>query len=118
VSESQIDARAHTQAQMLEPGRKTAHEIDRGFQPRPFDMAASERVEVSESIDVDIIDTEPMPTVDPTAELLGTASRRRRPARAATLTSARGGAAAAKKPAGKKPAAPKRSTRSKSTPNS
>ena len=106
VSESQIDARAHTQAQMLEPGRKPAHEIDRGFQPRPFDMAASERVEVSESIDVDIIDTEPMPTVDPTAELLGTASRRRRPARAATLTQ-RGGAAAAKKPAAKKPAAPR-----------
>ena len=102
---------------MLDPGRKPAHEIDRGFQPRPFDIAASEKAEASESIDADIIDTEPMPTVDPTAELLGTASRRRRPARAATLTSARGGPAAAKKPA-KKPAAPKRSTRSKSTGNS
>jgi len=115
ASESQIDARAHSQAHMLEPGRKPAHEIDRGFQPRQFDVAASERVEASESIDADIIDTEPMPTVDPTAELLGTASRRRRPARATTLTSAR--VPAAKKPAAKKPAAPKRSTRSKSTSN-
>ena len=42
-----------------------------------------------------MIDTEPMPTVDPTAELLGTASRRRRPARATTLTGARAAACGA-----------------------
>ncbi|MEP7304745.1 MAG: NYN domain-containing protein [Acidobacteriota bacterium] len=118
ASESQIDARAHSQAHMLEPGRKSGHEIDRGFQPRPFETAPSDKVEASESIDVDIIDTEPMPTVDPTAELLGTASRRRRPARATTLTTARGGPAAAKKPAAKKPAAPRRSARAKTTSNS
>jgi hypothetical protein len=118
ATESQIDARAHSQAQRLDPGRKPAHEIERGFQPRPFEVVPSESVEVPEAADVDIIDTEPMPTVDPTAELLGTASRRRRPTRATTLTSTRGVAAAAKKPAAKKPTAPKRSARSKSSPNS
>jgi uncharacterized LabA/DUF88 family protein len=120
ASESQIDARAYTQAQMVEHARKPGHEIDRGFQARPVDPPPAERVETTESIDADVIDTEPMPTVDPTAELLGTASRRRRPTRTATtLTVARSGgsAGAAKKPAAKKPAAPRRAARSKSTSN-
>jgi hypothetical protein len=109
-----MDARAHAQAQLPDHNmRKPAYESDRGFQPRPLDTAAGEPAEAPESADADVIDTEPMPTVDPTAELLGTASRRRRPARTATIASARGAhAAPAKKPAAKKPAA-RRTARSK-----
>jgi uncharacterized LabA/DUF88 family protein len=114
ATDSQIDARAHAQANMIEPARMPAFESDRGFQPAPFETPASQLAEASESIDVDVIDTEPMPTVDPTAELLGTASRRRRPTRTTTLSAARSGhAAPAKKPAAKKPAAPRRTARSK-----
>jgi hypothetical protein len=114
TSDIQMDARAHAQAHMPEPTRRPGHESDRGFQPNPSDAASAHPVEAPESIDADAIDTEPMPTVDPTAELLGTSSRRRRPARTTALTAARGGhAAPAKKPAAKKPAAPRRSARSK-----
>ena len=114
TSDIQMDARAHAQAQGPEPTRQPAHESDRGFQPGAFDAVTAQTVETPESTDADAIDTEPMPTVDPTAELLGTASRRRRPARTTTLTSARAGhAAPAKKAAAKKPAAARRSARSK-----
>src|SRR5262249_55682605 len=62
--------------------------------------------------DADVVDIEPMPTVDPTAELLGTASRRRRTTRAAAATTTtRTRTPATKKAAAKKPAA--RRTRSK-----
>jgi len=58
-----------------------------------------------------VLDTEPMPTIDPTAELLGTSTRRKRPTRAAaapTGRTARSGAS--KKPAPRK-AAPRRPAR-------
>jgi len=114
TTDSQMDARAHAQAQLPDHNmRKPAYESDRGFQPRPLDIAAGEPAEAPESADADVIDTEPMPTVDPTAELLGTASRRRRPARTATIASTRSAhAAPAKKPAAKKPAA-RRTAKSK-----
>jgi hypothetical protein len=115
ASESQLDARAHAQAHMPEHGRKPGHESDRGFQPRPLEVGTGQTANAPESIEADVIDTEPMPTVDPTAELLGTASRRRRPARTSPVAAARGGnVAPAKRPAVKKPAAPRRSARSKS----
>jgi hypothetical protein len=119
TTESQIDARAHAQAQLPDHPRKSGHEIDRGFQPRPFTSAIAQPVDAPESVDADVLDTEPMPTVDPTAELLGTASRRRRPARTTPLASARSGnAAPAKKPAAKKAAAPRRSAKSKTAADS
>jgi hypothetical protein len=117
TSESQLDARAYAQAQAQAPdhGRKSGHDGDRGFQPRPIETMSDPSTAALESMEADVVDTEPMPTVDPTAELLGTASRRRRPARTPTMTAARGGhaAAATKKPAAKKAAAPRRSTKSK-----
>jgi len=64
----------------------------------------------AEVVEVDVLDTEPMPTVDPTAELLGTSTRRKRPTRAAAPTGRTARSSASKKPAPKK-AAPRRPAR-------
>jgi uncharacterized LabA/DUF88 family protein len=47
------------------------------FESQPIEAGLREAAQLSESIDADVIDTEPMPTVDPTAELLGRAKARR-----------------------------------------
>jgi hypothetical protein len=87
-----------------------------GRQERNYNVAVPSRSMESEPGQLDagdgaegeVIDTEPMPTVDPTAELLGTASRRKRPARAtaaAAVPAVRGGRAAPpRKPAARKAA--------------
>jgi uncharacterized LabA/DUF88 family protein len=115
ISDSQMDARAHAQAQMVDHARTPGQENDRSAQPRAADRAPGLPIEApAESVDADVTDTEPMPTVDPTAELLGTSSRRRRPARSTTITTAARAshAAPAKKAAAKKPAA-RRTSRAK-----
>ncbi len=61
-----------------------------------------------EAVDSDFLDNEPMPTSDPTAELLGTGARRRRVARVAGSTAGR----RAPKTAARKPAAPRRASAS------
>ena len=74
-------------------------------EPQPVDAGTVPTLETGEVADLDVFDSEPMPTVDPTAELLGTSSRRKRPARAVAAAPARTARPAApKKPAARKPA--------------
>src|SRR5262249_20814165 len=111
--ESELDARAHAQAHMLDQPRPPSHDQERAAQP--IEAAPSSAPDAADSVDVDVTDSEPMPTVDPTAELLGTASRRRRSSRS-TLTVARTAhAAPAKKTAARKPAAHRKTSRSKAS---
>jgi len=79
--------------------------------PVPYtETPAPEAPPPPDSGDVDIVDSEPMPTVDPTAELLGTVKRRRTVRPGSERRAAPAGAA--KKSAGRKPA-PRRTTRAK-----
>ena len=48
-------------------------------QTQPVEMPAAEQTEALFTSEPDLVDTEPMPSVDPTAELLGTRARRRTP---------------------------------------
>jgi uncharacterized LabA/DUF88 family protein len=115
LNDSQLDARAYKQVNMMEPAREAEYAGDRPVQPEATEEAVQPIVAI-EAGEIDVTDTEPMPTVDPTAELLGTVSRRRRPSRSTTLlTSARVAQSAVKKPAARKPAATRRSGRAKST---
>jgi hypothetical protein len=47
------------------------------FESQPIDVSSGPRVQPDASVEADLIDSEPMPTVDPTAELLGRAKARR-----------------------------------------
>ena len=47
------------------------------FESQPIEVSATQALDAQESADADLIDSEPMPTVDPTAELLGRAKARR-----------------------------------------
>ena len=65
--------------------------------PRPVERPAweAEAAAAAESLeagDADMLDNEPMPTSDPTAELLGTGARRKRVSRARRTGGRRGGA--------------------------
>ena len=83
-------------------------DVERGNMREPGDAI--------ESVEAEVVDTEPMPTIDPTAELLGTSTRRKRPARAAPGTAGRGARATApKRPVSRKAAAPRRAARSKAS---
>jgi uncharacterized LabA/DUF88 family protein len=78
--------------------------------PRPterpaWEAAAAAAAESHEAGDADLLDNEPMPTSDPTAELLGTGARRKRVSRVPAAAPAR---RAAPKTAARKPAAPRR----------
>ena len=82
---------------------------DGGAEPMPAELsAAPSEPQPTELRDVDaeVLDSEPMPTVDPTAELLGTATRRKRTPRAAAVGVTRPA------PAPRKPAARKAALRS------
>jgi hypothetical protein len=69
-----------------------------------------------DSVDAEPVDVERMPTVDPTAELLGTSTRRKRPARGTTGAPGRAvRAAAPRKPAPKRTSTSRRPARSKTT---
>ena len=46
-------------------------------QPEPIETAAGETIATRETAEPELVDAEPMPIVDPTAELLGTAKRKR-----------------------------------------
>ena len=78
-------------------------EVERGNMREPGDAI--------EAVEAEVVDSEPMPTSDPTAELLGTSARRKRPTRAAPVTSA--AARRAPKNTARKPAAPRRAARAK-----
>jgi uncharacterized LabA/DUF88 family protein len=62
-----------------EPAREPQREID--VQQEPVEVDPGNALNLGEALDVDAIDPDPMPTIDPTAELLGTSARRKRPAR-------------------------------------
>ena len=47
------------------------------FESQPIEIAATAALGAQETADADMLDSEPMPTVDPTAELLGRAKARR-----------------------------------------
>jgi hypothetical protein len=77
-----------------------------------WEAEAAAAAESSEAGDADLLDNEPMPTSDPTAELLGTGARRKRASRVPAPTPAparRSAKAAARKPA----AAAQRKSRAK-----
>jgi uncharacterized LabA/DUF88 family protein len=82
--------------------------------PRPADATApGEALEAREAVEPELIDDEPMPTSDPTAELLGT-TKRKRASRSPVHGAARGGRPAARKtPARKTVAASRRASRPK-----
>jgi uncharacterized LabA/DUF88 family protein len=92
-----------------------------GFQPESVEVEPGNALDPRDAVgtvDAEIIDTEPMPTIDPTAELLGTSTRRKRPTRTTTGSGGRGTRAAApRKPLVKKAAAPRRPGRAKSSSN-
>ncbi len=77
------------------------------FESQPIEVSATQALDAQESADADMMDSEPMPTVDPTAELLGRAKARRPRSRlAATPVAASEPAPArARKPA--RPSAPR-----------
>ena len=47
------------------------------FETQPVEVSTAQALEAQDAADADMIDSEPMPTVDPTAELLGRAKARR-----------------------------------------
>ncbi len=79
-AEVEEEERAPTQATEAEPGNT---------------------LETIQAVEPDLVDNEPMPTSDPTAELLGT-TKRRRASRSPVQGAARGGRPAARKPAARK----------------
>jgi uncharacterized LabA/DUF88 family protein len=75
---------------------------------QPVETAAREDLETSATIESEFVDNEPMPTSDPTAELLGT-TKRKRVSRSPVQGAARGGARpVARKTATRKPLAASR----------
>jgi uncharacterized LabA/DUF88 family protein len=92
--------------------------------PRPTDAFESQPIEAglrqaaqpfeSTESDVDVIDTEPMPTVDPTAELLGRAKPRRPRTRLSAAPGAAPLRARARKPAARPATAPAKTKTAKS----
>jgi uncharacterized LabA/DUF88 family protein len=73
--------------------------------PQPVESAAREDPETSAAIESELVDNEPMPTSDPTAELLGT-TKRKRVSRSPVQGAARGGGRqVARKTAARKPGA-------------
>ena len=101
-------------AETAPPSRALPAEMNGNVQieserPRPterpaWEAEAAAAAESHESGDVDLLDNEPMPTSDPTAELLGTGARRKRVSRApAPAPARRAPKAAARKPAAATP---------------
>ncbi len=69
-----------------EPVEATADQPVVAVAAEPVEVDPGKAFDLGEAVDAvesDVIDVEPMPTVDPTAELLGTSSRRKRAPRAA-----------------------------------
>jgi uncharacterized LabA/DUF88 family protein len=116
VRDMPAESVAGTQAHAEHPDSQAAE-----FQPESVKVEPGNALDLGNAVgtlDAEIIDTERMPTIDPTAELLGTSTRRKRPARTTTGTAGRGPRAAApRKPAVKKAAAPRRPGRAKSSPD-
>ncbi len=70
------------------------------FESQPIEISATHALTAQEAADADMMDSEPMPTVDPTAELLGRAKARRPRSRlAATPVVAEPAPTRARKPA-------------------
>jgi uncharacterized LabA/DUF88 family protein len=67
------------------------------------DARPSDALEMQEAVEPDLVDNEPMPTSDPTAELLGT-TKRKRASRSPVQGAARGARPAARKPPARKTA--------------
>ncbi len=94
-------AAAAAWAETAPPSREVPAEMNGNVQieaerPRPterpaWEAEAAAAAESQESGDVDLLDNEPMPTSDPTAELLGTGARRKRVSRAPAPAPARRG---------------------------
>jgi len=56
------------------------------FESQPIEVSPGQPLEEHETVDADLVDSEPMPTVDPTAELLGRAKPKRPRTRLAAVT--------------------------------
>ena len=86
------------------------------FESQPIEVSATQALDAQESADADMMDSEPMPTVDPTAELLGRAKARRPRSRLAAtpVASSEPAPARARKPARPSPRAKATTTKSRS----
>jgi hypothetical protein len=113
------DAAADATSVTHEQAEHHQRQMDTEFHPGPVDVEPGNAREAAHARDAgnaiaadsEAGDHERMPTSDPTAELLGTSTRRKRPTRAAPVAStpARRGA----KNTARKPAAPRRAARAK-----
>jgi uncharacterized LabA/DUF88 family protein len=59
------------------PSAAPVPQATEAFESQPIEISATQALDAQEQADADMIDSEPMPTVDPTAELLGRAKARR-----------------------------------------
>jgi uncharacterized LabA/DUF88 family protein len=84
------------------------------FESQPIEAGLREAAQPSDSTESDVIDTEPMPTVDPTAELLGRAKPRRPRTRLSAAPGAAPLRARARKPAARPATAPAKTKTAKS----
>jgi uncharacterized LabA/DUF88 family protein len=88
-------------------------ELEERAPTQAVETAPGNVLETREAVEPDLVDNEPMPTSDPTAELLGT-TKRKRASRSPVQGAARGGRPAARKPPARKTApASRRGSRSK-----
>jgi hypothetical protein len=76
-------------------------EVEERAPTQAAEAAPGNTLEPSQALEPDLVDNEPMPTSDPTAELLGT-TKRKRASRSPVQGAARGGRPAARKPVARK----------------
>jgi uncharacterized LabA/DUF88 family protein len=76
-------------------------EVEESAPTQATEAEPGNTLEASQAVEPDLVDNEPMPTSDPTAELLGT-TKRKRASRSPVQGAARGGRPAARKPAARK----------------
>jgi uncharacterized LabA/DUF88 family protein len=76
-------------------------EVEETAPTQAAEAAPGNTLEPSQALEPDLVDNEPMPTSDPTAELLGT-TKRKRASRSPVQGAARGGRPAARKPVARK----------------
>jgi hypothetical protein len=76
-------------------------EVEERVPTQAVETASGNVLETREALEPDLVDNEPMPTSDPTAELLGT-TKRKRASRSPVQGAARGGRPAARKPPARK----------------